>query len=292
MILDNFIEYLKIEKNYSQETIKNYYHDINDFLLFFKIDNYTKLQITKSDVRNYLKHLDNCKYSSTTISRHFSSLRSFYNYLDYKNLCHNNVFSNIKNPKKTKKLPNFLQINEMETILENYDVSSKDYLNYRNLLIMELFYSTGIRISELVNIKLSDINLTEKSIRIMGKGSKERIVYFGDVCLNKINKYLQDYYHCFNSKCDFLILNKYGEKITTRGVREIIDKIVKKSALKHKVTPHSIRHTFATHLLNNGADLKTVQELLGHSSLSTTGIYTHVSNERLRKVYLDSMPRK
>ena len=290
-IILNFLNFLKKEKNYSDKTIINYQNDLEEYFNFFKINNYGDLDIKKEDIRAYLRHLDDLKYSSSTISRHLSSLRSFYNYLNIKNYYNKNLFKNIKNPKKTKKLPNFLQINEIEDILKNTDISNNIYLNIRNKLIIELFYSTGVRIQELVSIKLDDINKLDKSIRVLGKGNKERIVYYGDVLAYDLNDYLNDARDNLMPKCDYLILNKYGNKITTRGVSEILEKIIKKSAIKHKITPHTIRHTFATHLLNNGADLKTVQDLLGHESLSTTGIYTHVSNERLRKVYLETHPR-
>lgn len=290
-IIFNFLNFLKKEKNYSDKTIINYQNDLEEYFNFFNINNYSDLDIKKEDIRAYLRHLDDLKYSSSTISRHLSSLRSFYNYLNIKNYYDKNLFKNIKNPKKTKKLPNFLQINEIEDILKNTDISNNTYLNIRNKLIIELFYSTGVRIQELVSIKLDDINKLDKSIRVLGKGSKERIVYYGDVLAYDLSDYLNNARDNLKPKCDYLILNKYGNKITTRGVSEILEKIIKKSAIKHKITPHTIRHTFATHLLNNGADLKTVQDLLGHESLSTTGIYTHVSNERLRKVYLETHPR-
>ncbi len=290
-IVIEYLSFLKNERNYSDKTIINYRKDLEEFLIFFKIDNYKQLDITKEDLRKYLRHLDELKYSSTTISRHLSSLRSFYNYLNVLGYYDKNIFKNIKNPKKPKKLPNFLQINEIEEILKNTNISNDIYFNIRNKLIIELFYSTGIRINELVMIKLSDININEKSIRIMGKGSKERIVYFGEILFNDLNDYLDNSRKYLKPKCDYLILNKFGNQITTRGVSNIFEKIISKSAIKHKVTPHTIRHTFATHLLNNGADLKTVQELLGHESLSTTGIYTHVSNERLRQIYLKTHPR-
>ena len=169
----------------------------------------------------------------------------------------------------------------------------KEPLHIRNRLIIETLYDTGIRVSELVNIKLNDLNIATKEIRVLGKGSKERIVYFGDYEIDILNLYLNQARPKLlkNKSNDYLLLNHLGDRLTDRGVRLIIDDVIKKASLKHKVSPHTLRHTFATHLLNEGADLKSVQELLGHSSLSTTQIYTHVSNERLRSVYLKSHPR-
>ena len=191
----------------------------------------------------------------------------------------------ISNPKIPQKLPKYLNYNELEEILEIPNQST--FLGLRNALILELLYSTGVRVSELVNIKLSDIDLLNKKIIILGKGNKERIVLFGNKAYELIVKYLNKR----DTDCEYLFVNNNKNTLTDRGVRYIIDNIVKKSALKFKISPHTLRHTFATHLLNNGADLKSVQDLLGHESIATTGIYTHVSIEHLRKTYLDNHPR-
>ncbi len=288
---NKFLKYLQFERNYSAKTIYNYNEDIenfNNYLTRRKLNYY----LDKQEVREYLKYLSSCNYSSATISRHLSSLRSYYNFLNMKEIIDINPFYNIKNPKKDKKLPMFLTYKDLIIMLKNTNVSNDENLNIRNNFILELIYSTGMRVSEVTNIKLNDIDYNNKTIIVHGKGNKERIVYFGEVLSDIFAKYLKAR-KCIikDKKNDYLIINSRGEKITTRGISEIINKILKKSSLKNKITPHTIRHTFATHLLNNGADLKTVQELLGHSSLSTTGIYTHVSNERLRNVYLKTHPR-
>ena len=243
-------------------------------------------------IRKYLNFLYEKKYSNKTICRHISSLRSFFKYLKKTNEINNNPMLLITNPKTEKKLPKVVYSNELETILNTPDLSTP--LGFRDKLILELLYSTGIRVSELTNIKLSDINSSKKEIRIFGKGSKERVVLYGEKCYSLINEYINKIrLELYNEKYsgDYLILSKTGRPINQRQIRSIVDDIVEKSGLKLHISPHVLRHTFATDLLNNGADLRTVQQLLGHESLSTTTIYTHISNERLRRVYLESHPR-
>lgn len=287
-----FLNYLVNERNYPNDTtVKNYELDLLNYQDFLKENNLNYLKITKDDIRSYLKYLDKLKYKNSSISRHLSSLRTFYSFLVNEGVIESNIFKSISSPKKKKQLPNFLQYDEVEKMLSVCDL--KEPLHIRNRLIIETLYDTGIRVSELVNIKLNDLNIATKEIRVLGKGSKERIVYFGDYEIDILNLYLNQARPKLlkNKSNDYLLLNHLGDRLTDRGVRLIIDDVIKKASLKHKVSPHTLRHTFATHLLNEGADLKSVQELLGHSSLSTTQIYTHVSNERLRSVYLKSHPR-
>lgn len=282
--VDKFLFFLKVELNYSELTIKSYQLDLTDFFRFIESKKINYLTITNHDVRGYLKYLDSCNLKNSTISRRISTLRTFYNYLVDENIVENNVFHNVKNPKLEKKLPNYLNYNEMEELLESIDISTSEGLKRR--LLIEMFYSTGCRVSEMINVKISDIDFTNKTIRIMGKGSKERIVYFGDYA----SKYLENYLS--KVKCDkYLFTNKKGEKLTINEVEQIVKDIMKHISIKTHVTPHTLRHTFATHLLNNGADIKTVQELLGHANLSTTGIYTHVSSDRLKDIYFKTFKR-
>lgn len=282
--VDKFLFFLKVELNYSELTIKSYQLDLTDFFGYIESKKINYLTITNHDVRGYLKYLDSCNLKNSTISRRISTLRTFYNYLVDENIVENNVFHNVKNPKLEKKLPNYLNYNEMEELLESIDISTTEGLEKR--LLIEMFYSTGCRVSEMINVKISDINFTNKTIRIMGKGSKERIVYFGDYA----SKYLDNYLS--KVKCDkYLFTNKKGEKLTVNEVEQIVKDIMKHISIKTHVTPHTLRHTFATHLLNNGADIKTVQELLGHANLSTTGIYTHVSSDRLKDIYFKTFKR-
>ncbi len=282
--VDKFLFFLKVELNYSELTIKSYQLDLTDFFGYIESKKINYLTITNHDVRGYLKYLDSCNLKNSTISRRISTLRTFYNYLVDENIVENNVFHNVKNPKLEKKLPNYLNYNEMEELLESIDISTTEGLEKR--LLIEMFYSTGCRVSEMINVKISDIDFTNKTIRIMGKGSKERIVYFGDYA----SKYLDNYLS--KVKCDkYLFTNKKGEKLTINEVEQIVKDIMKHISIKTHVTPHTLRHTFATHLLNNGADIKTVQELLGHANLSTTGIYTHVSSDRLKDIYFKTFKR-
>ncbi len=282
--VDKFLFFLKVELNYSELTIKSYQLDLTDFFGYIESKKINYLTITNHDVRGYLKYLDSCNLKNSTISRRISTLRTFYNYLVDENIVENNVFHNVKNPKLEKKLPNYLNYNEMEELLESIDISTSEGLKRR--LLIEMFYSTGCRVSEMINVKISDIDFTNKTIRIMGKGSKERIVYFGDYA----SKYLDNYLS--KVKCDkYLFTNKKGEKLTINEVEQIVKDIMKHISIKTHVTPHTLRHTFATHLLNNGADIKTVQELLGHANLSTTGIYTHVSSDRLKDIYFKTFKR-
>ena len=282
--VDKFLFFLKVELNYSELTIKSYQLDLTDFFGYIESNKINYLTITNHDVRGYLKYLDSCNLKNSTISRRISTLRTFYNYLVDENIVENNVFHNVKNPKLEKKLPNYLNYNEMEELLESIDISTTEGLEKR--LLIEMFYSTGCRVSEMINVKISDIDFTNKTIRIMGKGSKERIVYFGDYA----SKYLDNYLS--KVKCDkYLFTNKKGEKLTVNEVEQIVKDIMKHISIKTHVTPHTLRHTFATHLLNNGADIKTVQELLGHANLSTTGIYTHVSSDRLKDIYFKTFKR-
>lgn len=281
--INEFLDYLINEKGYSNYTIKSYNEDLSAFYMYLDENNITNIDYNL--IRSYLNYLYNLKFSNKSIARHISTLRSYFKYLLKENYIKENPMKLISNPKIPQKLPKYLNYNELEEILEIPNQST--FLGLRNALILELLYSTGVRVSELVNIKLSDIDLLNKKIIILGKGNKERIVLFGNKAYELIVKYLNKR----DTDCEYLFVNNNKNTLTDRGVRYIIDNIVKKSALKFKISPHTLRHTFATHLLNNGADLKSVQDLLGHESIATTGIYTHVSIEHLRKTYLDNHPR-
>ena len=283
--LTEYLKYLEYNRNYSDNTLLNYELDIKEYLSFINSEGLDYLDITYQDLRGLLDSYQDKKYKSTSIRRKISSLKGFYKYLVRNNKINSNPFIYVTLPKKEKKLPKFLNINEMDELFLPVDFN--DFLSLRNRLIIELLYATGIRVSELVSIKLNDIS--SDSIKITGKGDKTRIVFFNDVCKKYIDKYL--ILRNEISKCDYLIINHNGNKITTRMIRNIINDMINKTSIVKHVSPHVIRHTFATHLLNNGCDLLTVQELLGHSSISTTGIYTHVSSEHIREVYYKTHPR-
>lgn len=274
--MQEFIDYLKHVKCYSEHTIKNYKTDLTQFQNFLNSSNIAIFKISYQDLLSFLESLDNKGYKTNSIKRHISTLKSFYNYAYKFGYTKSNLGVLLTNPKKELRLPNYLSIIEIEKLLETD-------LQLRDKLMIELFYSTGIRVSELINLKFDNINKKNKTLKIIGKGNKERIVLYGDVCSKLLNEY--------RSNNEYVFTNKHGKKLTTSGVEYIIKKALNKSCVKTKITPHSLRHTFATHLMDNGADLVTVQKLLGHSDLSTTSVYTHVSNEHLRNTYLNTHPR-
>lgn len=290
--INHFIEFLRIEKRYPDTTLISYERDLKAYSRYLEDKHLSYINISREEIRNFLKYLDSMQYAKTSISRNLSALRSFYSFLIRENKLKTNPFKTIKNPKKEKKLPNFLQPDELNKIFDTIDCASD--LGIRNRLIVELLYATGIRLSELTNIKIKDIDFAAKEIRIKGKGNKERIVFFGEYAEKYLHLYINtSRKNLLNKKqTDTLLLNNRGDALSNRGVEQIVDKIVLNAALKHHISPHILRHTFATDLLNNGADLKSVQELLGHSSISTTQIYTHITNERLRSVYLETFPRQ
>lgn len=287
---DDFFDYITYEKKYSIHTVSNYKKVVLEYLEFLDKECIDIKDANNLVVRNYLRSLDKHNYSNKTLCLYISSLRSFYKYLLKNRVIKSNPMVLIKNPKLEKRVPKFLYYNELSSLFESIDTST--VLGIRDNLILEILYSTGVRVSELVSIKLSDINNFDKSITIFGKGKKSRIVLFGDTLESALNLYLNKSRNILiKTNTDILLLNKNGTPLTDRGVRLIISKIVEKASIKQNVSPHVLRHTFATHLLKEGADLKTVQELLGHATLSATEVYTHVTNEGLRKTYLDCHPR-
>lgn len=290
-ISSKFLSYLEIQKRYSKHTILNYQNDLESFFEFLEKESISSFkEIDYKVIRNYLSFLYEKKYSKSSVARHISSLRSFYKYLLKENIVDKNPMIFISNPKMDKKLPKFLYEKEIESLMNMPDMSNSKGI--REALILEFLYSTGVRVNELCEVKISDISFSDKKIKIHGKGEKDRYVLFGNRLFKILKIYLEESRPCFvKDKTQFLLLNDSGKQMHDRRVRTIIDNLLKKSCASYHISPHVLRHSFATHMLNNGADLKTVQELLGHEDLSTTQIYTHISNERLRKVYLDAHPR-
>lgn len=288
--IDKYLEYLKVAKKYSSKTIDSYYNDLLEYNEFLG-NNFTNiLDIDYDVVKEYMKFLYSLNINKNSISRKLSSIRGLYNYLVREDIISDNYFNRINNPKKDKYLPKFLKDEELNKIFSvcNYD----NPINQRNSVIIELLYATGIRVSELINIKISDIDINERTIKVLGKGSKERMVIFNNHTKKAINTYLDDGYHILNkNNTGYLILNKDGNRLSERYVRNIINKLVTKAGLDVKISPHTFRHTFATDMLEEGSDLMTVKELLGHESLNTTSIYTHITNEQIRKIYDMAHPR-
>lgn len=289
--LEDYLEYLKYQKNYSDYTVANYEQDIIEYFSYLDRECLDYQKILYSDLRFYLMYLkDEKKDKNSSIDRKLSSLRGFYKFLANEKVVSSNVFSLLHGLKKEKKLPHYFEYDELEALFDVCDTSTT--LGQRDLLILEMLYATGVRVGELVHIQMKDLNLTMRTILILGKGNKERFVHYGDYCEEILNLYLKDAYLKLNKTASpFLFLNHQGSQLTERGVRYILDRIIKKTSLHKQISPHMIRHSFATHLLNEGCDLLTVQKLLGHESIKATQIYTHVSTERLKEVYFHSFPR-
>ena len=286
--LEEYLKYLRYQKNYSEDTINSYEEDLYEFFEFLDNKNIDVLKVKYENIRDFLKQLDEKKNKATTISRKLSSLRGFYKFLINRDYTGVNPFTLIKTPRKEKRLPRFFYYNELEEMFDSIDISNA--LGERNRLILEVLYASGVRVSELVNIKLKDIN--DEEIKVLGKGNKERITRIGDYAREVLDLYLSDGYKELNTKnSEYLFLNKDGGKLTTRGVRYILDQVIKNTNVNKKISPHMLRHSFATHLLNEGCDILSVQELLGHESLTATAIYTHVTTDRLKDVYLKTHPR-
>ena len=292
--LEDFLKYLIIERQYSEKTKEAYEDDITDFFSFLKESgNEDYLLVTLQDVRIYLAYLHDREYSRNTISRKLSSLRSFYQFLMKNDLLSENPFSYVQMKRQQSKLPRFFYEKELNALFDSAEGNRP--LDYRNQAILEVLYGTGIRVSECVNIKLQDIDFDASVVLIFGKGGKERYVPFGSFAEDAIRTYLTEGRDVLMTKTtnthSYLFVNNRGAPITDAGIQYVLKKLIEKSSLTTDIHPHMFRHTFATHLLNNGADLRTVQELLGHSSLSSTQIYTHVTTDTLQKNYRHFHPR-
>lgn len=282
-LIIEFKNYLELERNYSINTSLSYVKDVSLFSMYINKD---LLLVSKSDIEKYLRSLNK---SSKTISHVISSLKSFYNYNMRKGLIKSNPTDEIDRPKIEKKIPEFLTIEEVSSLL-NFNVSNE--FEARNKAILELLYSSGLRISELTSLELSNIDLDECLVRVMGKGSKERIVPLGDYAIDALKEYIYYYRPLLNKhNCSYVFLNNRGGVLSRQFIFKIIKEECIKKGIRKNVSPHTLRHTFATHLLKNGADLRIIQELLGHENLSTTQIYTHLSNDKLKHDYEDYFPR-
>lgn len=290
--IKQFLDFLKYERNYSENTIVSYEKELLKYQNYLKNQKIKYQMITKEEIRTYLKYLDELKYKNTSISKNVSVIRSFYHYLQRKKELKINMWDSIQNPKVKRQIPNFLTTLELEKIFQKKEL--KTPYEIRNRLILELLFASGLRVSELINLKLKDITEKERSLRTIGKGKKERIVYYGEYAEEILNLYLQKSRKELLQKkqSDYLLIGRNTSKLTRNRINEIIEEEMQKIGLQHHISPHVLRHSFATQLLNNGADIRSVQELLGHQNLSTTQIYTHITNEELRKAYRDNMPRK
>ncbi|WP_027088983.1 site-specific tyrosine recombinase XerD [Thomasclavelia saccharogumia] len=289
--LNEYRQYLIVEKGLSKNTILAYLNDLNKFFIYlndihqiYEIEN-----ISKEHIRLYLKELSKIN-SSTSITRKLVSLRMFFAFLVKDKIIDVNIMNDFDLPKIDKKLPVVLSEQEMQEILDSIVV--EDHLSSRNRCMLELMYATGLRISELINLNVSSVNIYMGYIKVIGKGNKERIVPIGAVAKKILSDYLNNYREEFIKKeSSLLFFNNHGNKMSREEFYIILKQIIRQTSVNKKVSPHTIRHSFATHLLENGADLRSIQELLGHSDISTTTIYTHISNQKIKKEYQQFHPR-
>ncbi|ANU22893.1 tyrosine recombinase XerC [Planococcus donghaensis] len=291
-MLESFMSYIQLEKNYSTHTVHHYEHDLADFFLFLNAEGVPDIQeVEYIHARNYVTKLYDAKLSRTTVSRKISAIRSFFRYANREYGLDEAAFRSLYHPKKEERLPQFFYEEELAQLFKS--VQGEDKLSVRNTALLELLYATGMRVSECVSIRLNDLDQTMQIVKVMGKGRKERYIPYGQFAQDALEHYLEDARPKLMKKQDhdYLFVNSRGEVVTDRGIRHILSECMKKASVNSSIYPHMIRHTFATHLINNGADIRTVQELLGHSHLSSTQVYTHVTKEHLRNTYLNSHPR-
>ncbi|MBM6613706.1 site-specific tyrosine recombinase XerD [Desemzia sp. RIT804] len=291
--LEEYIRYLRIERGLAENTIESYNRDLKQYLDYLakeELDDWHK--IDRYTILSFLQHLKQLKKSSATVIRMVSSLRKFHQYLKQEQRSAIDPMLHIDTPKKAQILPKVLSMSEVEKIIEIPNVD--EVLGLRDRAILEVMYATGLRVSELTELKMDDLHLSLGLIQTIGKGDKERIIPIGDLAIKWIENYLK-YSRIKLEKPDkrspYLFLNHHGRKLTRQGIWKNLKALVKKAGIEKEVTPHTLRHSFATHLLENGADLRVVQELLGHSDISTTQIYTHITKQRMAKVYKTYHPR-
>ncbi len=293
--LEDFKSYIIVEKNFSKHTAKAYCADVLDFLLWMGEESCEDVNFSK--VREYLHFIQKFNYKKNTIARKIASIRTFYKYLYRERKVDSNPAMNLTSPKRPKSLPKFLTPDEVEEILNNVKMETPS--GFRNRAILELLWATGMRVSELSGLNFGDLNLEHNEIRVFGKGAKERIILVTDRAKSYLERYINTARALIPkgfpledvSESSPVFINNTGYRLQTKTIRNVINETVEKIALPKKVTPHVFRHSFATHLIENGADLRVVQELLGHASISNTQIYTHVSTQHLKEVYSESHPR-
>ncbi len=288
-ILNDFCDYLKIDKRYSDLTVESYRTEIKGYLDFFKEKNIKVKDIKNSDIKDYLAYIKKGETSERTLAHNVSVIRTFYKFLLTLKIIERNPTEFLELPKLRKKLPTVLSKEEVEKLL---DIDLTDCYSYRNKAMLELLYSTGLRVSELVNLELSNIDLENCTLKTIGKGNKERIIPISDYALYYVEKYINEYRGSMLKKGvnNYAFINNHGNVMTRQGFFKIIKKLASEKNIKTPISPHTLRHSFATHLLDYGADLRSIQEMLGHSNLSTTQIYTHVSSEHLKDNYNSSHP--
>lgn len=298
--INSFLNYLKVEKNASQLTIINYRTDLIQFSEFLAdreklpVEKLTRTSLNHRSVREYLAYIQNNGQSRATAARKLAALKSYVKYLCRENILSENPIAAVSTPKQEQRLPRFLYSQEVELLLQAPDLSTP--AGMRDKAILEILYASGIRVSELTGLNLNNLDLDEEYIKVTGKGDKDRLVPMGRKARAAIMLYLKKsrptYLKPENKAVEALFLNRFGGRLSARAVRMIVNKYADSIALNQRISPHTLRHTFATHLLNNGADLRSVQELLGHVELSTTQIYTHLTKENIKMIYDNTHPRR
>jgi len=288
-ILSKYFDYLE-SKSLSDNTVKNYFRDLIDYFIYLKLNDLSPTKsIEPKHIRKMLSFLIDKGFSKVSISRKISAIKSYITFLEKFNYSKNNYSELISIPKKSKSLPKVMTKKEVSQLIKHVEMNTKK--NLRDDALIELLYSTGLRVSEVANLKLKDINLKKSEIKILGKGNKERIVIFNNKSKEKIIRYLKNDKRYISIKTEALFQNKFKEALSTRSIQRILKKYLNFSGINSKYSTHTLRHTFATHLLEGGADIKVIQQLMGHSSPETTKIYTHVSSSTLKNVYNNSHPR-
>ncbi len=293
--INKYLSHIEHDRNFSAQTLRAYRNDLHQYLSFLKAEGCSGFgDVTRLLLRKFLAFQKKQAYSKTTIARKFVSIRSFYKFLCREGVLEFNPVESIRTPKLNRNLPEFMSINDTETLLNIPDLNT--LLGIRDSAMMETLYSTGMRVSELAGLDVSDVDFSGGVVKVKGKGKKERLLPIGNHALNAIQTYIDKRnsdssrrVSSRNSKA--LFLNNRGGRLTERSVARMLEKYVKKAGMNTKISPHTFRHSFATHLLDRGADLRSVQELLGHANLSTTQIYTHITTERLKEVYNKAHPR-
>ncbi len=290
-MIERFINYLISEKGLSKNTVESYLFDLNHFKEFLDFEKIKIINVTEEVLTGYIAYLYNAGYSPRTIMRHVSTLRNFFKFLYNVGELPANPAEILETPKAFKMLPKYLTNEEIEKLLNLPDTSTPT--GQRDKAMIELLYATGLRVSELIDLKMNNLNLEERFLITFGKGSKERLVPFSKKAYEFLINYINDgrLKLLKGKKSYFLFLNSRGNKISRQGFWKILKAYGRKIGIEHKLSPHTLRHTFATHLLEHGADLRAVQMMLGHSDISTTQIYTHISNERLKQIYFNFHPR-
>lgn len=285
--IENFLNYLTLEKGYSQNTVESYGRDLKGLFNFVRKD---WKDVTKEDILSYLREIQRKGISQRSSSRALSAFKTFFKYLILEGIIEVNPLSGIKGMRQTKSLPTYLTMEEVEELLSLPDISNP--IGKRDKAILELMYATGLRASEIVELRIEDLELDEGFIYVMGKGGKRRMVPTGEVALKYLRIYLNERDEFLGGKeSPYVFLNYKGEPLTRQGLWKIIKSYGKRIGIAEKLTPHTLRHSFATHLLERGADLRSIQIMLGHSRISTTQIYTHIASERLKRIWEKYHPR-